>query len=139
MNWYPVSDIIAILHEPELKNTRGFYSYLIKKKLKWIIINYCFQLSTTLFNILLFLKECTRILKKRKFCFWHKRETCVFSKYIKYILSFFIYLLHYEQIKNVFLRKAASCWSCYWNKLLLKILVQNPLNFFSSTKRIILK
>ena len=29
MDWYPVSDIIAILHEPELKNTREFYSYLI--------------------------------------------------------------------------------------------------------------
>ena len=32
MHWNPVSDIIATLHEPELKNTRGFYSYLIKKK-----------------------------------------------------------------------------------------------------------
>ena len=32
MHWYPVSDIIATLHEPELKNTRGFYSYLVKKR-----------------------------------------------------------------------------------------------------------
>ena len=32
MHWNPVSDIIATLHEPELKNTRGFYSYLIKKE-----------------------------------------------------------------------------------------------------------
>ena len=34
MNWYPASDIITTLHEPELKNTRGFYSHLIKKKMK---------------------------------------------------------------------------------------------------------
>ena len=32
--WYPVSYIFATLHEPELKTTRGFYSYLIKKKMK---------------------------------------------------------------------------------------------------------
>ena len=32
MHWNPVSDIIATLHEPELKNTRGFHSHLIKKK-----------------------------------------------------------------------------------------------------------
>jgi hypothetical protein len=29
---YPYSDILAILHEPELKNPRGFYSYTIKSK-----------------------------------------------------------------------------------------------------------
>ena len=27
---YPYSDILAILHEPELKHPRGFYSYTIK-------------------------------------------------------------------------------------------------------------
>ena len=34
MHWYSISDIIATLHEPELKTTRGCYSYVIKKKIR---------------------------------------------------------------------------------------------------------
>ena len=29
---YPYNDILAMLHEPELKNPRGFYSYTIKSR-----------------------------------------------------------------------------------------------------------
>ena len=35
MHWYPVNDIIATLHEPELKSTRGFYSYLKKDEMNY--------------------------------------------------------------------------------------------------------
>lgn len=31
---YPIDDIVAIVHEPELVNTRGFYSYFVKQYLK---------------------------------------------------------------------------------------------------------
>lgn len=31
---YPIDDIVAILNEPELVNTRGFYSYSVKQYLK---------------------------------------------------------------------------------------------------------
>ena len=34
LHWYPFSDVIALLHEPELKNPRGFYSIVIKKNMK---------------------------------------------------------------------------------------------------------
>ena len=33
MHWYPTKDIIALLFEPELKTSRGFYSYTVKKNL----------------------------------------------------------------------------------------------------------